>query len=157
MANSNLKGKTFIIPDKILSHLRKTLKTFPDSKNVKGFNRLNFLLKNKKCSYEQLKRIKNYFDYLDYEDLDKTEYLLNGGDVFKKWVYDTLNNARYNTNRRKDVIKKYGVETDDLSVTGDDIPKPTIKDTPDIMKIDLMEQINKIKLITKKLEKWQKQ
>ena len=61
MSNSKLIGKIFPVPEKVLKELGKNLKKFSDKRETKGFNRAIFILERKACTYEQLKRIKNYF------------------------------------------------------------------------------------------------
>ena len=94
MSNSKLIGKQFPLPDKVLKELGINLKKFSDKRNSKGFNRAIFILERRACTYEQLKRIKNYFDSVNDENYNEIEYLLNGGEVMKKWVDFTLDQAR---------------------------------------------------------------
>jgi hypothetical protein len=93
MSNSKLEGKKFVIPNEILEHLKKTLSSYKGDENVRGYERLNTLIKDGEVTYYVMKRIKNYFDsYVG--DKYESEYLLNGGDKMKFWVDSTLNKAR---------------------------------------------------------------
>lgn len=93
MANSELQGKTFDIPENIEKHLKKIFNAYKGAKNVEGYKRLEELTNKDSISYEQLKLIKNFFD--TYNGNRKgTSYLLNGGTIMKNWVESILNNAR---------------------------------------------------------------
>lgn len=95
MANSKLKNKYFKCPQSILKKMSKELATFKgDGNNSEGYSRAKKLIKdNGKVTYEELKRIKNFFDNTEHEEND-IEYRMNGGEDMKKWVENTLNTAR---------------------------------------------------------------
>jgi hypothetical protein len=154
MSNSKLIGKIFPVPEKVLKELGKNLKKFSDKRESKGFNRAIFILERKACTYEQLKRIKNYFDYITDENYDEIEYLLNGGDVMKDWVNYTLDQARKSVYGTKSARKNAGMENQFRSDAKDNLNPvtPTLKSTPEFMSTsELMEEINKIKKIYKNL------
>jgi hypothetical protein len=154
MSNSKLIGKVFPVPDKVLRELGKNLKKFSDKRESKGFNRSIFILERRSCSYEQLKRIKNYFDYVTEDNYDEVEYLLNGGDVMKKWVNYTLDQARNSVHGTKSAKKNAGMSNQFRSDAKDNLTPvtPKIKSTPEFMSTsDLMEEVDKIKTIYKKL------
>ena len=99
MANSSLQGYSWDIPEELHSHLKRTMNAYKGDKNVEGYKRLEDLINEPKVSYEQLKRIKNFFDgqsNVDYMNDKKasTPFILNGGNKMKSWVNDTLNRAR---------------------------------------------------------------
>lgn len=154
MSNSKLLGKIFPVPDKILLLLGKNLKKFSDKRDYKGFNRAIFILERRACTYEQLKRIKNYFDSVTDENFNEIEYLLNGGEEMRNWVNYTLDQARKSVHTSKSVKSKSGMSNQFRSEeNGDLTPKaPTIRSTPDFMSTsELMEEINKINEINIKL------
>jgi hypothetical protein len=101
MANSSLQGYSWDIPGELHSHLRRTMNAYKGDKNVEGYKRLEGLINEPKVSYEQLKRIKNFFDthstsntdYMDDRKQD-TQFILNGGRKMKDWVNGTLDSAR---------------------------------------------------------------
>jgi hypothetical protein len=154
MSNSKLVGKTFALPDKVLMELGKNLKKFSDKRDSKGFNRAIFILEKRACTYEQLKRIKNYFDTIDQDNINEVEYLLNGGDIMKNWVNYTLDQARKSVHGTKSARKNAGMENQFRSDSEDSVNAvtPTLKSTPEFMSTsDLMEEITKINNIYKKL------
>jgi hypothetical protein len=154
MSNSKLIGKNFPLPDKVLMELGKNLKKFSDKRDSKGFNRAIFILEKRACTYEQLKRIKNYFDTIDQDNINEVEYLLNGGDIMKNWVNYTLDQARKSVHGTKSARKNAGMENQFRSDSEDSVNAvtPTLKSTPEFMSTsDLMEEITKINNIYKKL------
>jgi signal recognition particle GTPase len=154
MSNSKLIGKKFPVPDKVLLELGKNLKKFSDKRDLKGFNRAIFILEKRACTYEQLKRIKNYFDNVNDDNYNEVEYLLNGGDVMKKWVNYTLDQARKSVIGTKSARKNAGMTNQFRSDSKENLTPstPTLKSTPEFMNTsELMEEVNKIKEIYKKL------
>ncbi len=154
MSNSKLLGKIFPVPDKVLVELGKNLKKFSDKRESKGFNRAIFILERRACTYEQLKRIKNFFDTITEDNYNEIEYLLNGGDIMKEWVNYKLDQARKSVYGTKSARKNAGMSNQFRSDAKDNLTPttPTIRSTPDFMStLDLMEEVNKIKDINKKL------
>lgn len=154
MANSQLQHKVFDVPEKVLTQLNSSIKRFSNKTESKGFNRALFILQRKTCSYEQLKRIKNYFDSITDENYNEIEYLLNGGDIMRKWVLYVLDEARKSVKGTKTARKNAGMENQFRADSEETVNAvtPTIKKVPEFMQTsDLMEEINKIKIISKKL------
>lgn len=102
MANSQLQGRYWDIPEELQNHLKRTMRAYNGKENVEGYQRLRNLISEPKVSYEELKRIKNFFDTqssdTDYMDDKKqtTPFILNGGRKMKSWVEETLGTARAN-------------------------------------------------------------
>lgn len=150
MANSKLQHKRYKIPDKLLEYLGSILQTNSGMNETKGFKRLSNILQRKVCTYEQLKRIKNYFDTVDPENFNESEYNLNGGDRMKKWVNKALEVSRAQVKGTKTARHNAGMDNS-FRKTGEDNPvsdaMPTnIRTAPDLMSNNaLLEQINRIK------------
>lgn len=77
--NSDLENRVFTLPINIINHLKKLV----NSDSTKGKKRLNFLINEKKISYYEIKRIKNF---LDKHDSKTEEYIQAGGEIMHKWV-----------------------------------------------------------------------
>jgi len=120
MANSELAGKNFEIPEDINKHLKKIFNAYKGAKNAEGYQRLEGLIDKKDISYEQLKLIKNFFDNYSGER-KSTTYLLNGGTLMKNWVNKTLTHARDGIknidNTMSDVGMPDKLNTKDLKVS----------------------------------------
>ena len=91
MANSELYGKTFIIPSEVLKSIQTTLISNPNGTGVK---RAKYLLKNGVITYQALERLKNFFKYFNSEVDDKSQYELAGGELMRSFVDRTLNANR---------------------------------------------------------------
>lgn len=109
MANSDLIGQTFKIPDDLKSHLQSILNSFGGNETAKGYQRLKGLVDSNAITYEQMKRIKNYFDHANVNDpTEAEEYRLNGGERMEKWVNDELNSERFQIHRDKQIRSDAG-------------------------------------------------
>ncbi len=91
------------IPEEIREHLRNSSNSVSSNINDEGYKRNKELQDGEEITYQQLKRIKNFFDNYKGNVQDKP-YILNGGDYMKNWVNETLRFLRddiYNTKKNK--------------------------------------------------------
>lgn len=105
MANSQLQNKQINIPQNILDILSKNLSQFP---NGNGFDRAKNLVNQKQISYENMKRIKNFFD--GQTDKNTPEYNLAGGDLMKNWIENQLNSMRGSINTSKSIKSDFSIK-----------------------------------------------
>ena len=82
--NSNLYNRIVIIPDSLLKHLSDSFGNIEGNQNVEGYNRNQELRKSKQATYQQVKRIKSWFDNYNGNKED-APFILNGGDRMKSW------------------------------------------------------------------------
>tara|TARA_R110000803_G_scaffold151838_1_gene216876 strand:- start:149 stop:640 length:492 start_codon:yes stop_codon:yes gene_type:complete len=108
MANSELRGGKILIDDDINYHLKRIYNAYNGPKDVEGYERLRGLCDNDNVSYEQLKRIKNFFDGYEGKN-NETTYLLNGGTKMKEWVKSKLDDMRNNVSSKKKNMKNVGM------------------------------------------------
>ena len=108
--NSELKGRFFPLGKGIRKHLEQTLASYDGDKTIIGYKRLNNILSMENgIAYNELKRIKNFFD--NYTGSDKSvDYILNGGTPMKLWVDNTLNTATSAIEGFKQAKKDAGAE-----------------------------------------------
>ena len=102
--NKELYDKRIKIPDEIREHMRNSFSSVSSESKDEGHKRNKELQDSDEISYQQLKRIKNYFDNFN-GDVQEKSYILNGGDYMKNWVNDTLRFLRddiYNTKKNKE-------------------------------------------------------
>ena len=101
--NSNLYNTNLgvsVLPDEIKNHLKVCFaKAKGADENVEGFNRNKELQNQTDITYQQLKRIKNFFDSFKGEETDLS-WILNGEGVMKSWVENTLNQMRNNAQQK---------------------------------------------------------
>ena len=107
--NSELKHRVFPLSKGIKKHLMDTLRNYNGDKTIEGYKRLNNLLSmSNGISYNEMKRLKNFFD--NYQGTDKSvEFLLNGGEPMKLWVNNTLYTATKAVHDFKQAKKDAGV------------------------------------------------
>ena len=98
--NSELYDKTYRIPEKIINKIKAKLYTNPHGNGIK---RAKFIVNNGNCTYQQLKRIKNFFDHFNLETNSKDEYELSGGNDMKNFIESTLKNERDSVKRSNEI------------------------------------------------------
>lgn len=106
MSNEKLENESFVVPEIVLTKLKGILSTFSETDKIRYF-RIDDIVNKGKVSYSQMKRIKNFFDNINHND-NPEEYRKNGGTALKKWVDDTLSNARDSVEKSKFVKTEYG-------------------------------------------------
>ncbi len=81
--NKNLYDKEIEFPEHLRKHLKICFYKVKDfNENDEGYKRNKELQDSEEITYQQLKRIKNYFD--NYKgDVQEKSYVLNGGDYMK--------------------------------------------------------------------------
>ena len=92
--NSELYDKRIPIPQEVVEYLNKCFDSAKGaSETTEGYKRNQELREKKEISYQQLKRIKNWFDSFKGMDSDLS-FILNGGYYVKEWVNQCLNSMR---------------------------------------------------------------
>jgi hypothetical protein len=92
--NSDLYGKSFTVPDDVIDYLHQCHQAVGDvDETTEGFKRNKDLREKGEITYQQLKRMKNWFDNFNGHE-DDISHILNGGHYVKNWVNDTLNSKR---------------------------------------------------------------
>ena len=86
--NKDLKNDFYKLPDELLSHLIKNLKSSNKSQN--GFKRLKGLCDQKGVGYKQAKKIKHEME----DNMEPTVYKLIGGDELLSFINDNLDKRR---------------------------------------------------------------
>jgi hypothetical protein len=161
MANSDLQGQCVPIDKDIKKHLLRIYDAYRGNKTKEGYNRLKNLCDSDEISYEQLKRIKNFFDTFNGTNKE-TPYLLNGGTRMKEWVNKTLERARNDLKGKKKSMKDVGMDNQYIKTHSKDGVKidPHDSDTKKILRqegiynIGMMESF--INIVDKNKELWHK-
>jgi len=131
MANSTLiqKNAYYKVPQHIIDEINLRLiknKNIPSSTKQKAKN----IVKNKFLSYENLKRIKNFFDSVDEVDVDlkaderesqkqqkKNDFMFLGGNKMKNWIESQLKSLRQPIHRSKMAKKNFAGFTNEFRKT----------------------------------------
>lgn len=101
--NSELYNKSFSVPSDVLKSIQTILISNPTGEGVK---RAKFILKNGSLTYQDMKRLKNFFDYFNPENGDRVQYALAGGDLMKSFIDRTLNANRDAVKRSKETKRE---------------------------------------------------
>jgi hypothetical protein len=94
--NKDLYGNTIQLPEDVVEYLQQCFDSAnTDDSTIEGFKRNQELRDSRETTYQQLKRIKNWFDNFNGLEND-LPFILNGGHYVKNWVNDTLGGMRNN-------------------------------------------------------------
>jgi len=118
--NNDLYNKRFKVPDEIREHMRNSFNSISSESGDEGHKRNKELQEKKHISYQQLKRIKNFFDSFNGDTQEKS-YILNGGDYMKKWVNETLRYLRDDNYNSKKIASDTGMSNEFNDGKQDDI------------------------------------
>ena len=139
--NRELLNRKFVIPKGIRSYLTGILNSYTGDKNVEGYKRLNNILEMDSISYNEMKRIKNFFD--NYKGTQySAEYTLNGGEPMMNWVNNTLNTATSAIEGFKKAKKDAGMKN--AYIRPHEKQRQIRKDKPTIAKIQTKNVSDKI-------------
>ena len=107
--NSNLYNRIAIIPDSLVKHLNDCFSSVEGNQNVEGYNRNQQLRKGKQATYQQIKRIKSWFESYSGNKED-APFILNGGDRMKSWCDEVLRVWRDNDSSGKKIKMDAGMQ-----------------------------------------------
>ena len=152
--NSSLYDRKAVVPDTLLKHLQKCFDSTSTSENDEGGKRNKELRDSKVASYQQIKRIKNWFDQYSGNKED-SPFILNGGDRMKNWCDEVLKTWRGGINNGKKIKGDTGMQNqfiDDHEKNGI-IVSPNKRHEKGINKFDssIKEEIKKINNLIKKI------
>jgi hypothetical protein len=100
--NSELYGKTYTVPQDIIEYLEQCNQAVGEvDETTEGFKRNKDLREKGEVTYQQLKRMKNWFDNFNGHQ-DETSHILNGGHYVRNWVNNTLKGDRDTIEAGKD-------------------------------------------------------
>lgn len=94
--NKDLYGNTVQLPEDVVEYLQQCFDSAnTDDSTIEGFKRNQELRDSREVTYQQLKRMKNWFDTFNGLEND-LPFILNGGYYVKNWVDNTLGGMRDN-------------------------------------------------------------
>ncbi len=92
--NKDLYGKRIELPEDVVVYLQQCHdNAIGADENTEGYRRNKELRDTGFVTYQQLKRMKNFFDNFNGHQND-LPFILNGGDYIKGWVNQTLGSMR---------------------------------------------------------------
>jgi len=154
--NKDLYGKKFSVPEEVVRYLEQCHGAAQGaSETTEGYRRNIDLREKKEVSYQQLKRMKNWFDNFNGDENDLS-YILNGGNYVKNWVDRTLESMRnniYNTKKNKSEVlpDQFNKKSDKIDLSSMNRPSKSHNRTVDNYNIKVTESLKRINEIIKKL------
>ena len=112
--NSKLYGNIIMIPSSLLKHLEECFGSIQGDTNTEGWKRNQELRQSKQVTYQQVKRIKNWFDGYNGNKED-APFILNGGDRMNTWCDEVLRVMRDGVKSSKEVKSNTGMQNQYLS------------------------------------------
>lgn len=105
--NSNLYNKTIELPKEVLEYLQSCFEYIPNSdSSIEGHKRNEELRNSGYVTYQQLGRMKNWFDNYDGDGTD-APFILNGGDYVRNWTNDTITQLRKGDEQNTEIHRDY--------------------------------------------------
>ena len=94
--NKDLYGNIVQLPEDVVDYLQQCFDSAnTDDSTIEGYKRNQELRDSREVTYQQLKRMKNWFDNFNGLEND-LPFILNGGHYVKNWVDNTLGGMRDN-------------------------------------------------------------
>ena len=154
--NSNLYNKTIELPKKVLEYLQTCFDHIPNSDStIEGHKRNEELRNTGYVTYQQLGRIKNWFDNYDGDGTD-APYILNGADYMKNWVETTIQDLRKQdglSDRMDQEITPEPIDSDLMDNLGPiaDMLRPSKEHSTFAQDVRIKEDLDRINDLMKKI------
>lgn len=154
--NSSLYGKNIELPKEIVEYLQTCFDHIPNSdSSIEGHKRNIELRDAGYVTYQQLGRIKNWFDNYSGDGTD-APYILNGADYMKNWVDTTLQGMRNVDNQSKQIRKDYMPDKLDDNYQEDlgpiaDMLRPSKQHSTFVQDVKITEDVKRINQLMKKI------
>lgn len=152
--NSQLYGHKIQLPEEVIGYLDDCFNHVQGAdESMDGYRRNIDLRKNGNVTYQQLKRIKNWFDKYQGDGTD-APFILNGADYMKNWVNNTLTHLRNQTTSFSDEYQpEYIVEPSNEFQNIEKLNRPSQSHKRSIEKYDsaVTESLKRINQLMKKL------
>ncbi len=153
--NSQLYNKTIELPKEVKEYLQTCFDHIPNSdSNMEGHNRNEELRNSGYVTYQQLGRIKNWFDNYDGDGTD-APYILNGADYMRNWVESTIQDLRKQTTTHQSVeeIKPEEIDVKFIKDLGPiaDMLRPSKEHSTFTQDIRIKEDLERINQIMKQI------
>ena len=154
--NNNLYNKTIELPKEVLEYLQTCFEYIPNSDStIEGHKRNEELRNTGYVTYQQLGRIKNWFDNYDGDGTD-APYILNGADYMKNWVETTIQDLRKQdglSDRMDQEIMPEPIDSDLMDNLGPiaDMLRPSKEHSTFAQDVRIKEDLDRINDLMKKI------
>lgn len=153
--NSNLYNKTIELPEEVMEYLQTCFDHVPNSdSSIEGHKRNEELRNTGYVTYQQLGRIKNWFDNYSGDGKD-APYILNGADYMRNWVETTIQDLRKQDTTHSEVENIMPDEMDDNFIKDlgpiADMLRPSQEHSTFTQDVRIRESVNRINQLMKKI------
>ena len=154
--NSNLYNKTIELPKEVVEYLQVCFDHIPNSDpSIEGHKRNEELRDSGYVTYQQLGRIKNWFDNYEGDGTD-APFILNGADYMKNWVENTIQGLRKNDNFSNQIQNDYMPDEIDDKLIKDlgpiaDMLRPSKEHSTFTQDVRIKEDLDRINQIMKQI------
>lgn len=153
--NSNLYNKTIELPKEVIEYLQACFDHIPNSdSSIEGHKRNEELRNTGYVTYQQLGRIKNWFDNYSGDGKD-APYILNGADYMRNWVETTIQDLRKQDITHAEVENIMPDEIDDKFIKDlgpiADMLRPSQEHSTFTQDVRIKESVDRINQLMKKI------
>ena len=154
--NNNLYNKIIELPKEIVEYLQSCFDHIPTSDpSIEGHKRNEELRNSGYVTYQQLGRIKNWFDKYDGDGTD-APYILNGADYMKNWVESKIQDLRKQDNSSNEIEQEFVPDKIDINSIKDlgpiaDMLRPSKEHSTFVQDVRIREDLDRINQIIKKI------
>ena len=154
--NSSLYNKTITLPKEMMEYLQTCFDEIPNSdSSIEGHKRNEELRDSGYVTYQQLGRIKNWFDNYEGDGTD-APFILNGADYMKNWAETTIQQLRNNDSLETRVDDEFMPDQIDVNTIKDigpyaDMIRPSKDHSTFTQDVRIKEDVNRINQIIKKI------
>jgi hypothetical protein len=152
--NSNLYNKTIELPKEVKEYLQTCFDHIPNSDaSIEGHKRNEELRDSGYVTYQQLGRIKNWFDNYDGDGTD-APFILNGADYMRSWVNQTIDDLRKRDDSKNQIRQDYMPDEIDDKMIKDlgpiaDLARPSKDHSTFTQDVRIKEDIERINQLIK--------
>lgn len=154
--NSQLYNTNIELPEEVKEYLETCFHHVGDTDpNIEGFKRNQELRDTGYVTYQQLGRIKNWFDNYEGDGTD-APFILNGADYMKNWAETTIQQLRNNDSFSKEMEYEYMPDPIDSKLVNDlgpyaDMVRPSEDHSTFTQDVRIREDLNRINDLIKKI------
>ena len=154
--NKDLYGKKIELPEDVVVYLKQCNdNAIGANESTEGFRRNRELRDSGFVTYQQLKRMKNFFDNFNGHEND-LPFILNGGHYVKGWVNNMLKSMRDNISLGKEIKSvvlpnQYIQPHQKNNLSAINRPSKSHKSTVDKYDTAIMENLTRINDLIKKI------
>ena len=138
-----------MLPDSLTKHLEDCFNSVSCDDTTEGFKRNQNLRQSKKITYQNLKRVKNWFDSFSGKKED-APFVLNGGDRMSNWVNHALQQMRNSVKSGKEIKSNTGMQNQYLDSHEKNSFNINNKHTTTVSDLKLENEIKRINNLIKK-------